>query len=337
MRDFARLPEEDQVRFNEASGWQLRLATDPALEMSEEFIAWHADPSNRRAFVGVSMVWKAAEEFAMEPQLLDMRQAALRRARVASTRRWRSDSLLLRAIAAIFVVSLLGAASAYYYSTLPAIYVTGAGERRTEALADGSHLTLDSDTKVEVRYSRVSRNLRLDRGRARFDVAHDVTRPFSVAAGGETVVAVGTAFDVERVNDKVLVTLIRGRIVVKGSSVTDTDPTRKSHPSISLRAGQQLVASRDAPPAIMPMNLQMASAWENGQLVFNGDTLAEAVVRVNRYTDQPIQVDPAIASIRIIGSFSAGDVSTFVSAVTSYFPVQATTNANNTVLLQPRT
>jgi transmembrane sensor len=80
----------------------------------------------------------------------------------------------------------------------------------------------------------------------------------------------------------------------------------------------------------------VANAWPSGRLIFNGDTLGEAVARENRYTDHPIQVDPSIASIRIVGAFNAGDVSAFVSAVTSYFPVQATTTADNAILLQRR-
>jgi transmembrane sensor len=57
---------------------------------------------------------------------------------------------------------------------------------------------------------------------------------------------------------------------------------------------------------------------------------------VNRYTGRPVIVDPAIASIRISGVFNAGDIGSFVSAVTSYFPVQASTTGNNSILLQPR-
>jgi transmembrane sensor len=124
--------------------------------------------------------------------------------------------------------------------------------------------------------------------------------------------------------------------VVKDANVEAAPPSEKARPAVSLKAGQELVATADVRPIVKPANLDVANAWEGGRLVFNGDTLGEAVARVNRYTAQPIQVDPAIASIRIIGAFNAGDVSSFVSAVTSYFPVQATTTADNAILLQSR-
>lgn len=334
MRVFAQLAPEEQGRFEAASAWQLRLSEDPSLEVSPEFRDWLADSANQKAFAGVNMAWKSADDFAAEPAILDMRRAALRRARRASTGRWLPAMVLKRAAAAVLVFSLLGSGAAYYLLTAPAVYATETGERRVVSLPDGSRITLDSDSEVRVRYLPKVRELTLDRGRARFDVAHDITRPFTVTAGSQTVVAVGTCFEVEKIDSKVLVTLIQGRIVVKDAA----SPNAAKPPPrpVSLVAGEELIASPAVRRAIKVANLQVATAWQNGRLVFNGDTLAEAVERVNRYTDHPIEVDPAVASIRIIGAFNAGDVSSFVSAVTSYFPIQATTTANDDILLQPR-
>jgi transmembrane sensor len=336
MKDFTYLAPEERRPFQEASSWQLRLSAEPSLEVSVEFQAWISKSENQAAFDAVSLAWRSAEDFAVEPALLEMREAALRRARVASARRWQPRKEIWRLLAATIVIALIGIAGDYYYNSLPDTYSTAIGERRTITLSDGSRIALDSDSRIEVRYSAHARMLALQKGRARFDVAHDVGRPFSVKAGGETVVAVGTTFDVEKVGDKVLVTLIHGKIVVKEAALPEVIRSTVSQPSVSMHAGQELVAAPDIPVAIKPADLKVANAWEIGRLVFNGDTLAEAVARVNRYTDRPIQVDPSIASIRIIGSFSAGDVSTFVSAVTSYFPIQASTTADNEILLQPK-
>ena len=103
-----------------------------------------------------------------------------------------------------------------------------------------------------------------------------------------------------------------------------------------LKAGEQLVLSSDVRPAIVAADPQVARAWEAGRLVFRDEPLGDAVVRVNRYTAHPIAIDPAIASIRVSGVFNAGDIGSFVSGVTSYFPVQASTARDNSILLQPR-
>jgi transmembrane sensor len=337
MTNFEQRPETDRFRYAQASEWQLRIAGNPSLEVSAEFQGWLGDPANERAFEGVSTAWNAAADFAVDPQLLDIRQAALRRARAASLERMSPSKILWRQLAAVFVGAAVIGSGTLYFLTAPTTFNTSTGERHVEVLPDGSQVALDSDTEVRVRYLKNARELELDHGRARFDVAHDISRPFSVTAGTETIIAVGTAFDVEKIGQKVLVTLIRGRIVVKNNQAEHQDhPTAGIPPALSLRAGQELVASTDAKPTITPANLAAANSWQSGRLVFNGDTLGEAVARENRYTDHPIQVAPSIAAIRIVGAFNAGDISSFVSAITGYFPVQATTTADNVVLLEPR-
>jgi len=227
-------------------------------------------------------------------------------------------------------VKMIGAVALYLSLHLPAYYQTDIGERRVVALPDGSRISMDSDTRVRVAYQKTARSITLDRGRSRFDVAHDSSRPFTVTAGPRTVVAVGTSFDVERLRSTVLITLIQGQVVIKGA-----EPELMTAP-ISLNAGEQLVVSRDMKPNIVAADPQVARAWEAGRLLFRDEPLGDAVARVNRYTTHAIQIDPSIASIRISGVFNAGDIGSFVSAVTSYFAVQASTTPDNSILLQPR-
>lgn len=183
MKRFDCLSHDEQQRYTQASAWQLRLADDPSLEVSEEFQSWLSDPANERAFEGVNTAWAAAKDFAVDPQLLDMRQAALRHARAVSTRRWSSRKWVGRAAAVMVGIMVGGTAFTYYLVTAPDVYATAIGERRTVVLSDGSQVALDSDSEVRVRYLKSARQLVLDHGRARFDVAHDITRPFSVTAG----------------------------------------------------------------------------------------------------------------------------------------------------------
>src|ERR1700743_1087200 len=100
------------------------------------------------------------------------------------------------------IFACLGGGAVYFYLTEPDLYTTGTSERRQVQLSDGSRIWLDSDTWGRAKYTKTARPLILDHGRARFDVAHDVTRPFSVTAGQQTVIAVGTSFDVERLDSK---------------------------------------------------------------------------------------------------------------------------------------
>ncbi len=341
MTAFDRLPLDDQTRLDEAALWWDRMQKDAAVELSSEFLEWVSQPANSKALRAVEATMEVLNEFGATPKILDFRRSALTRLRNAGTRRWMPMRTVTRAAAALLVVAIFGGGVWYAVSQQPASYSTDIGERRVVALSDGSRISLDSDSRVDVKYTETGRTITLDRGRARFDVAHDVTRPFTVTAGNKTVVAVGTSFDVEKLGATVLVTLIQGHVLIKDASGTSSTLaliTRAPKPKapVSLVAGEQLVATRDAKPVVSDANLDAATAWEAGHLVFRGEPLGEAVARVNRYTDHPILVDPSAASIRISGVFNAGDVGSFVGAITGYFPVQATTDADNTITLQKR-
>jgi transmembrane sensor len=341
MSAFRDLSPDQQRRLEEAAGWRSRLAREPGLEHSAEYIAWSADPLHVRALDAVREAWSAMGTLDTAPEILELRRQALMRLPRKGASRWSMRKVATRAAAAFAAIAVVGTGAYYlrcYLSTyLPTNYETLIGERRVIALPDGSRMSMDSDTKVHVTYCDTARMITLDRGRSRFDVAHDPNRPFTVTAGPETVVAVGTSFNVERLQSSVLVTVIQGQVVVKNAVEPARNPTGADpESSISLKPGEQFVFARNVRPAIVPADLQVVTAWETGHLVFRDEPLGSAVARVNRYTAHPVMIDPSIASIRISGVFNAGDISSFVSAVTSYLPVQASTTAGNDILLQPR-
>ena len=197
------------------------------------------------------------------------------------------------------------------------VYRTDLGERRVVTLADGSKLSLDGRTKIEVRYTKGARELKLVSGQARFDVASDPVRPFKVAARDHTVVATGTAFNIDVSAPIVCVTLIEGRAVVLDRDAIKARP-------VELRGGQQLVAPADAAPVVEVANLAETTAWLQGKIIFDDEPLAQAAERVNRYSKREVVVsDPAARAQRVSGVFDAGDVDAFVEAVTYYLPIEA--------------
>jgi transmembrane sensor len=330
MTTFRNLSPDQQKRLEEAAEWRLRLEREPSLGQASEYLQWRSDPLNANASGAVGQACDSVGVLQTAPEMLEFRRQALSRLHRAGASRWHTRKVGLTAAMAAMVIGVIGAALLYLNQYLPTYYKTDIGERRVVALPDGSRISMDSDTRVRVAYRKATRSITLDRGRARFDVAHDSSRPFTVTAGAQTVVAVGTSFDVERLQSTVLITLIQGQVVIKGAEPTLTTPT------ISLKAGEQLVVSSDVLPAIIAADPQVARAWEAGRLLFRDEPLGDAVARVNRYTTHAIKIDPSIASIRISGVFNAGDIGSFVSAVTSYFPVQASTSRDNSILLQPR-
>lgn len=326
--------DEDMTedRLAEAASWRVRLSEADADSMPE-FEHWLETPENRAAWEQLSRSWDYFDQVAQSPDIIAARKAALADAEAAASRTaGRRMVRLVGSIAALLLVAVLGAGS-YWWLNGPQDYRTAMGERRVVTLSDGSKLSLDSDSEVTVRYAAHARSLHLLKGQARFDVAHDRSRPFSVVAGNQKVIATGTAFNIDMAGPKVLVTLIEGHVVV-----LPADESQAAHNGsrvIELKAGQQLAAGAATPPQIVPANIQRVTAWTVGQLIFDDEPLSSVVARVNRYGGTRVVIsDPTVGALKISGVFNAGDVTGFVDIVTHYLPVKAVSENPGTIALE---
>jgi len=327
-------------RLATAAAWRVRLA-ESDVEGSPEFAAWvAADARNAAAWKQVQDPWGLVGEHATSPEIIDLRYRALAHAHEAGRGRWvRSKRFAIAhrlGIAAAIVLVAVG--GLFLWTQQPDVYSTRAGERRVVTLADGSQVALDSKSEVKVRYSAQARELTLTSGQARFDVAHDVERPFSVTARGHRVIATGTSFNVDLFGPSVLVTLIEGHVVVSEAPTFSLQANIDSQISrIALDAGEQVVFSPKAPPSVAHVNLGQATAWENGEVVFENDPLPVVVARINRYARHGVVIaDTQAAQLRISGVFHTGDIDGFVSTIAAYLPVRADKSADGTTRLTHR-
>ena len=149
-------------------------------------------------------------------------------------------------------------------------------------------------------------------------------------AGDQTVVALGTQFNVEIIDEQILVTLLEGRVEVSA------DPMPTISEPVQLVPGQQLiVASNGAREPIVEADVQRTVSWRQGKLMFEDEPLVDAVARVNRHSRIRVQLaGEAVHEIRVSGVFNAGDTDAFVDAVESLFPVEATRNNDQTITLR---
>jgi transmembrane sensor len=278
--------------------------------------------------------WEAVGRHSTSPELLALREQAIARARQTSARRWSLPGAGLRnlgkwaAAAAIFIVcGTVWQLSPYGYE--PGLYKTGLGEQKVVELSDHSHIALDARTRLRVRFSADARIVELMEGQAQFSVAKDPARPFKVQAGSKTIVAVGTVFDVEYVDSQVHVAMVEGRVAVlsqdqSGSAVAPEGKSSIPSP-IELSAGEALAVRADGAATVLAKaDIEAATAWRQGKVIFRDQTLAEAVHRLNRYSRQQVVVDdPALAQMKVSGVFDSGDAQAFAEAMQAYLPVVA--------------
>jgi transmembrane sensor len=330
----------DTSRLIEAAAWRVHLAENDLAD-SPELAAWiAADARNAAAWKQVQDPWTLFGEQATSPEIIELRCRALAHAHEAGRGRWvRSRRFAIAhrlAIAAGILAVAIG--GLFAWTQQPDVYTTRAGERRVVTLADGSQVALDSRSEVKVRYSASARELTLASGQARFDVAHDVERPFSVTADGHKVIATGTSFNVDLFGPSVLVTLIEGHVVVSSAPTLSQPANIDSQiDRIILDAGQQVVFSPQAPPSVAHVNLGQATAWENGEVVFENDPLPVVVARINRYARHGVVIaDTQTSELRISGVFHTGDIDGFVNTIAAYLPVRADKSGDGTTRLTHR-
>lgn len=327
----------DSIVHEEAARWLMRLGQAPDdAAIFEAFEDWRdAAPEHRQAFEAVQESWALFGDQAAAPELLVLRRDALGRAGGMGKRR--GLDLDRRGVAAGLAALAAGPLAVYGWRRLHPddrqTLRTAVGEQRTVTLSDGSRVSLDANTLVRVAYSPALRLAEVVEGRAHFEVAKDKARPMQVRAGTRTVTALGTAFTVEHEGARVVVTLVEGRV-----AVTETAPARGGAPPVKeLAPQQQLVFAADATPLMHEaVDVERAMAWREGKLVFDDESLADAVARVNNYSRVKIVVEDAPArALKISGIFNAGDTPAFVEAVQSYFPVDVSTG-ESTVQIRSR-
>jgi transmembrane sensor len=316
----------------EAAAWRMRISSEdapPDAATSAEFARWlAADPSHAEAFDRATAAWGLFEPHGAAPEIIRARRDALDYARRSGQSRWlprptRREGL--RMAAGLAVAAVLGAGLWPLVDGVD-VYRTDVGQRRVVTLADGSTVALDARTQLRVRYTEDARRLELRSGQARFDVAHNPFRPFSVTAGDRTVVATGTAFNIDVQGKAVQVTLIEGSVVVAPVARDGAGPARPGAAlpkPVTLRAGQRLATTQGS-AKVATVNLEDATAWQRGKLIFENVPLADAVERVNRYSPRQVVIDdPAVGAMQVSGVFQTGDAGAFARAMAQYLSLTA--------------
>ncbi len=189
----------------------------------------------------------------------------------------------------------------------PEHYATGHGDQQTRRLADNSVLRLNTDTAVTVRYGRAERLVEIDRGQALFVVSNDPRRPFRVVAGTTDVVAAGTQFDVYRLGDSTVVTVLDGRVTVESAGT--------SYPRLAVNAGEQArVIGGKLPAHATRVDARRSTAWLRRQIAFEQEPLAAVAAEFNRYGAVPIEIEtPSLRMLLVSGVFAADDTETFLA------------------------
>ena len=301
----------DRAADREAADWHVRLGERPlTADTLAAFRTWRETPANAEAYRRVEAMWRSAGRLSADADIQALTRETLRKTRRGAKGTWRRR--LVPAAATLASLVLVAALALYAWNPAAGLHKTAVGEQQVLRLDDGTRVTLDTDTRLKVRFGASERRLILESGQALFEVAHDPARPFRVAAGTTEVVALGTVFDVRRTGGGARVTLVQGDVAV-------TDAGAGSGGAWRLEPGQRLETSGPA-PGPTPVDAVEETSWSQGRLVFRRTPLRDAVAEINRYLPEKIVLEAEpVAAVPVNGVFAVGDCDAFVAAVSELF------------------
>jgi len=320
----------------EAATWFARMRGPDAEARQDEFEAWLARaPEHLAAYNRASEVFALGKLLADEPVAAPKPRRTWRRAPLAA-----ATACLLAC--GIWIGTRHQPAPQQAASVTPAparqLLATEAGEERLARLEDGSTARLASDSRLAIAFGKTQRLLVLEKGSARFDVHHE-TRPFIVMAGGGTVTARGTMFDIDLTrNGQVEVRLIRGVIDVQ---LPHARPDRPA-PVRRLVAGENIAFV--VQQSLSPLTPQMAATQEVAGPIdadtdarnFASVPVATLVAEANRSATRPIRLaDGALGDERVSGRLRVDDTEKLARRLSGLFGWSVDTSDPNVIVLKP--
>jgi transmembrane sensor len=300
-----------------------RQRGDWSAEDEAGFQAWLAsDPRHLAAHVQWESRWQALDGLPAEAVAALRGRLAIDKARARAAAPRRRAVLAGAGVAAL--VAATGLAGWHHWQAQPVYaqaFESPRGQQIDVHLPDGSQLRLDTATRLEVTYRRHRREAKLIEGQVHFSVQADAARPFQVLAGPVGVTVVGTRFSVRHTPHQEGATGVRiaveeGRVAVTGLPASG-DP-------VMLTAGQQVDADDQGRLlAVARVASEGVAPWRDNRISFVDTPLTQALAELERYGNTGFVVrDPAVAALRLSGTFDPRDARTLRRVLPAALPVR---------------
>lgn len=333
----------EEHRYDEASLWIERLSEGLDEEEEGELQAWLEDPANLVLLEKMAVLWDKMDSLGrlavLVPQPVPMDSGSNRRSYLAL-----AASIMVGLSALLVWYTSFNTAVDPQVAQGPAerFYETAVGEQLVNTLEDGTKITLNTGSRLGVRFTSDARLLRLQSGEVHVRVVHDRQRPLSVLVGGRIIQAVGTAFNIELRPDRQIELVVTEGTVRVGKQTVSTNGAERTvtillpRTATVITAGQELVMGGKAEEAraLSEAEIEVKLSWHDGNLIFRGESLAEVVQEVERYTGVKfVFVDENLKEVHVSGFFKAGDVEGMLAVLKENFDIEFQRESENRVLL----
>ncbi len=337
--------ESEEPRYDEASLWIERLSEGLTREEELELQSWLTEnPANQVLLEKMARLWDKMDSLSRLSTLLPQPASTMESNRHRAPYYALTASVVLGLSALLFWNWSLDRGDAPQTAQRPAevFYETAIGGQQVNLLEDGTIITLNTSSRIGVRYSSSARVLHLEYGEVHVQVAKDPTRPLSVLAGDRVVQAVGTAFNIEiKPGREIELVVTEGSVRVgQQSTLVNVEQNKVKivlpRSAAVITAGQELVMGNEAKQArpITDTEIQVKLSWQKGNLIFRGEPLADVVKEVERYTGvEFVFLNENLKEAHVSGFFKAGDVEGMLAVLKENFSIEYQRESENRVLL----
>ncbi|MCO7564289.1 FecR family protein [Pseudomonas sp. S 311-6] len=189
---------------------------------------------------------------------------------------------------------------------------TGTGELRTLRLEDGTLLSLNTHTAVDIDYAGEQRLIVLHQGEISVETGHQDSRPLLVRTDDGRLRPLGTRFLVKREEQGTRLEVLQASVAARPSNSGDEQV---------LREGQQVLMTSDGLGQVNPV-ASGADAWTHGMLVVDNVRLADLVAELGRYRKGHLGVAAEVADLRVTGSFPLTNTDLALASLLPALPVK---------------
>ncbi|PKH87422.1 FecR family protein [Colwellia sp. Bg11-28] len=350
--------QEDSIQ-DLACLWISRMDRGLSASEQQELVEWCKQKTqHHNALLEMASYW---DDLSVLNELSDL--FPLIQPKVGNQRNKYSAIALAASVAIISIIgintfvneSFLPYLPSYHEQTLTQTQTlkTQVGEQTSFTLQDGSQIQLNTNSLIKVDYSPTQRLLTLVQGEARFDVAKDKNRPFTVTVGEKSFTALGTIFNVQRNNNQAMELVVtEGKVLITKAttSITDIKDTLLSvstafmpdilEATLVISGEKAVIAENSAPITKTPVEkvsldqINRDLAWQQGMLIFEGEPLSMALAEISRYTSSNFEiVDSKLSELTVAGYFKAGDIDGLLTSLQSNFGIIYRKNSSGTILL----
>jgi len=320
----------------EASIWIAKLDRDLTSEESDDIRRWiAADPRNKTLLSQMAGLWDDMDALSRLSELFPNPIPEQNRSR---NRRFFAAASGFAVVAALLVTVFVTLNES---NKIPdgmttvesTVYQTAIGGLSKVLLSDGSQITLNTISRINVEFSERQRSIRLQRGELHIEVAHDSSRPLNVFVGNRIVQAVGTAFTIRiDKNQQIELLVIDGKVKVGVAPVMGVKTGKQNADrnqdifvnALSVTKGERFMLdeSNELLERLEPEEIAIQLSWREGNLIFRGESLGEAAAEISRYA--PVEfvfLDEDLQKVRVAGLFKVGDVTGFLASLEANFDI----------------